>query len=686
MALLDRRSVVLALLLAACGTDATTNDDPSAPDYEGPSGDQDGDGDVDIDDGDTDGDGIPDVDPEDDNTLPTYPVAHPRIYLTPNRGRLEAALAANTPAASRFRAKVDQWMAGSDIWGFQAWNAALMSQLTGDTAYCTKAVSKIETQVAAAEAKIASGAAPVVAGDSYLEIGELVGDLALVYDWCFDQVSASQRNRWMAYANQAIWNVWHPTEAKWGTRTIPWSGWSVNNPSNNYYYSFLRATMLVGLAAKGETSQADEWIEQFREAKIMGQLIPTFDADLSGGGSREGTGYGVAMRRLFELYDFWKSTTGESLATKTPHTRSSMRAFMHQIVPTFDRVAPTGDHARDATGAFFDYHRNYLQELITLFPNDPMAGPATTLLDSASVPQMGQGFMLAYDFLYDSEVEAAPLDALASDYYAPGIGELYSRSSWDADATWINLIAGPYTESHAHQDQGSLMVFKGSWLAHDAIVHSRSGLPQETTAHGLVRIDSNGSPVRQIASTVSSLVALRQGPGWLHAAADVTPAYNGNAAVQLVQRELVYLKPNVVIVFDRVRSAAGTTQTWQLPTPVQPAIAGATATITSAGHALKLTRVQPSSATMTTHSYASGSDFTGGYRLDQRVAGGDQRYLHVLSLDGAATSVTASGSTGVTVSTGGHTATVVFERDSAGATLTLDGVTTTLDASMGALD
>ena len=625
-------------------------------------------------------------DPE-DTTLPTYPTQHPRIYLTPNRARLEASLQANTSAASTFRSKVDQWVGGADLWGFQAWNAALLGQLTGNPAYCTKAIATVEAQVVAAESKIAAGQLPEVANDSYLGIGEMIGDLALVYDWCFDRVTANSRVRWLAYANQAIWNVWHNTQAVWGTKAAPWSGWSVENPSNNYYYSFLRATMLVGLAANGESTQADAWIVQFRDTKILGQLVPAFDAELVGGGSREGTGYGVAMRRLFELYDFWHATTGERLATKTHHTRSSMLSFMHQTLPTLDRVAPTGDQSRDATAAFFDYHRNYLQELVAMFPSDPLAGRAKTMLAASSVPAMASSFMVAYDFLYDNVgVATQPMDPLDTTYYGSGIGELYARSGWDAHATWLNLIAGPYTESHAHQDQGSIMIYKDGWLAYDPVVDSHSGINQETTTHGLVRIDSGGAPVHQIASTISTLQALHDGTGWLHASADLTPAYNHNAAVQKVHRELVYLKPDVVIVFDRVTSASGTTQTWQLAAPVQPSINGNTATITNAGHSLRVTRIAPSAGTMSTFDYRGNSDFAGGFRLDFQQPGGTNRYLHVLGIDGAVTSAAAAGATGVTVHlSDGRTATANFAADSVGGTLTIDGVATTLGSGVDAL-
>lgn len=667
----------LAVFLAVasgCGSDSSGQGDDSSGPFFGGSG---------------TGSGTPEEggpDPEDTDTQPTYPTAHPRIYLGPNKARLQSTL--SSTAGARFKAKVDQWVAGADIWGFQSWSSALLGQLTGNAGYCTKSIAVVEAQVVAAEALIAANQAPEVAHDSYLYVGEMIGDLALVYDWCFDATTSAQRTRWINYANNAVANVWNPTGATWGSATIPWSGWSVNNPSNNYYYSFLRATMLLGLATKGENPKADEWITKFHDDKVIGQLVPTFNTDLVGGGSREGTGYGVAMRNLFEIYDWWYASTGEKLHTKTNHTRYSLISFMHQTVPTLDRIAPTGDHPRDSTAAYFDYHRAYLSILMTLFPNDPAAQRAKALLASSSVPAMTQSFMLAYDFLYDaSAVTAQPLTGMASAYYARGIGEVYARSAWDTHATWINLIAGPYTESHAHQDQGSMMIYKDGWLAYDPNVSSRSGLAQDTSVHGLVRISQGGTNVRQVASTTSTIEALQEGPGWLHVAADLTPAYNGHAAIQNVQREMVYLAPDVIVVFDRVASASGTTQTWQLAAPVQPSISGNTATISASGHTLNITKL--SGGAMSTYDFRGNSDFTGGWRLDETQSGGDQRYLHVLAIDNAATAVAAAGDAAhpgarITLA-GGRTATVTFDRDAVGASLTIDGATTSLAPGVSSL-
>ena len=72
--------------------------------------------------------------------------------------------------------------------------------------------------------------------------------------------------------------------------------------------------MLLGLASHGENPDAPTWLYQFRTAKLRNQLFPTFNRDLVGGGSREGTGYGTAMKNLWRLYDWWERSTGDNVA------------------------------------------------------------------------------------------------------------------------------------------------------------------------------------------------------------------------------------------------------------------------------------------------------------------------------------------------------------------------------------
>jgi len=612
---------------------------------------------------------------------------HPRIYLERHKDALAAALSSGQPAAVRFKAMVDDWVGGKDVYNFSAWNAALIGQLTGDPKYCAKAIAAIDRQVEDAASAVSDGKAPDVADDSYLDVGGMRGDVALGYDWCAGAMSGERRAAWLAYANQAVYNVWNPMIAQWGNQKMMWSGWAIDDPSDNYYYSFLRATMLLGLATHGETPAADGWLTKFQD-KLHDELVPTFDMDLVGGGSREGTGYGVSMMSLFELYDFWEGSTGQRIADLTKHTRASMLSFIHQTVPALDRIAPTGDQSRDSTASFFDYHRKYLQELIALFPDDLLSPRAQALLAGSSVPQMANQFMYAYDFLYaNTGVAATSLDGLGTAYYAPGIGELYARSGWDKRATWINLIAGPYTQSHAHQDQGSLMIYKDGWLAYDAVIESHSGLPQETTAHGLVRIVDGGKTVEQEMSEDPKLVALHRGAGFLHAAADLTADYKKSPVVQKVQREIVYLQPDVIVVYDRVTTRTGSQQVFQLVSPASPVSSGAISTLTGSGHTLKVQRViVPEGTTPSVFSFkASGSDFSAGFRLDETAAGGDNRFLHVLSIDAAASNVAAAGTDGVTLTVGGQAVTVHFNAASIGGSVTIGGKTTTLAAGVDTL-
>ncbi|MFO0670821.1 MAG: heparinase II/III family protein [Polyangiaceae bacterium] len=629
------------------------------------------------------------------------PSNHPRVYLNAaNLTRLKSTLAASTPAASRFKTTVDTAVAGGDVYAFEPWNAALMSKLTGQASYCTWAVGKIEADVAAAEATIASGGTPEVAGDSYLYVGDAIGNLALVYDWCFDSIAPAARTRWIAYANQAVWNVWNPDQAKWGGRTVPWSGWSVDNPVNNYYFSFLRATMLLGLGTTGENPEAATWVKRFRDDKIHAELIPIYERDLTGGGSREGTGYGIAMRDLFRLYDFWQATTGENLADKTDHARSSMAWLTHATVPTLDRIAPIGDHARDSTAALFDYHRDYLQVLTKLYPSDPLARVTKDYLATCSVKQMGQGFMRYSDFIYDDpSITRKNLGDLYPTYHAVGTGYVFARSGWTTDATWLEFTAGPYTESHAHHDQGQLLVYKRGWLAYDGNIDSSSGIVQEEEVHNIVRLSRGGQAVRmQEGQGPAAMRALRDDADLTHTAGNLAPAYPASAGVAKDEREVVFIKPNVIVVFDRVAGAAGQgalDKRWQINTPANVSVSGTRATIQGPSASLAIFPVTPAAAPSVVSIGSVSGDVNAGSQIAYtQSSSGTDYFLMVLSLDGTVTAVSesnAAGQRGAEITmTGGRSALVRFSEGAIGGAVTLrtNGSVTknvTLDATIATL-
>ncbi len=579
----------------------------------------------------------------------TIPASHPRIFLSSTRlAELQSRYAGNGAAITRFKQVVDSAVNGGNVYGFEAWNAALMSKVSGNTSYCSWAVQHVDTLVAAEETLINANQRATVAGDSYLEVGDVIGDLAMVYDWCYAQTTTQQRQRWITYANQAVWNVWNYTQARWGNTIYPWSGWSIDNPVNNYYYSFLKATMLLGLATTNENPQAADWIRMFRETKIRDQLVPVFQRDLAGGGSREGTGYGTAMRSLFWLYDVWASSTGERLADLSGHAKASGPYLIHSVVPTLDRLAPIGDHARDQTAMLFDYHRHYALGLAKLYPTDAVGRTLVDFTNQCSVPQMTQQFQRWIDFVYDpAAIAPKPIADLYPVYYGQGTGHVFMRSDWTRNATWVHFTAGPYTESHAHRDQGQLLLFKREWLAFDENMLSASGIRQEEDWHNLVRLSRNGSMLRQReGSGPAQLYGLNDNVDFTWAAGNLAPAYNAADGVQTLDREVLFIKPNVVVVFDRFAGQAGISADWLLNSPISPTQSGNTVTFAGGQTTMVAHRVHPATATTTISSWRSlDAEATAGYRLAWTSATGP--YLVVLSLDGAVTNAIAADTTGI---------------------------------------
>ena len=565
--------------------------------------------------------------------------SHPRILLDhpATRERLVQRLQSATPAAARFRQFVDSQLAGGDNYGFEPWQAALMYRLTGETAYADYAIARTDAAVASEEALIARDKPAAVADDSYLGVGPVIGSLSLVFDWCHDRLTPAQRSRWITYGNQAVWNVWNPSQARWGDKTFAWTGWSVDNPSNNYYYSFLHATMFLGLATLGENDSAQEWLDTFRVKKLERQLFPIFRRDLQGGGSREGTGYGTAMRTLFMLFDWWERSTGERLADKTPHPLQSMAFLMHSTVPTLDRLAPTGDHSRDSSAALFDYHRDYLLALIALYPHEPVAGVARTFLEQSSVPRMQQGFDAWSDFLYgDPDVPARPLAALPTAYHGAGTGQVMLRSDWTPSASFANVICGPYTESHAHRDQGSFVLYRDGWLAQDENIASRSGLERAEMFHNLLRFEVDGRVVQQRNGPACTLEALADDADFSFLRADLVGAYRGQSAVKSDQREFFFFKPSTFVVYDRAEVAPGVQRIWTLNVPQRPDAAGERLQVASANAHMEVLRLWPRGLPTQVTGWADAKEqLTGGYRVeavDDRP--GDEPFLHVLRLGG----------------------------------------------------
>jgi hypothetical protein len=530
-----------------------------------------------------------------------------------------------SPQFDRFKRWVDAAVAGQPGYAFSAYDAALLYRLEPKPKYCELAVRMVEKEVADGEAAIAAGGAPEVAGDSYLEVGPRIAALSMTLDTCKASIDEAQRKRWSDFAEQAVWNVWHHVRANWNGRPRPWTGWSVDNPGNNYYYSFVEATLYWALA-----SGNDEWMRFLNDEKIP-PLIAYF-AQLDGGGSLEGTGYGAAHMRLFALYRLWRDATGEDIANASAHAGDSIAYWVHATVPTLDRFAPIGDQSRSSIPELYDYHRTLVLQARALSKDPRRQAMAAWWLHHIAIDRMSNGFNTSHDLLAAGDGKSAPPTDLV--HHATGTGHLFARTGWDRDALWLAFVAGPYNESHAAQEQGGFTLFHRDWLTVTENTWSHSGIQQGTETHNVLRFEAptpiarqchapqNERVVHQCVPTVSTMTVTPAADGTLRVDADLTGAYAKDSAVKQWTRRLDFSATGLRVE-DRFRTTPGTRAIFQLQLPSEPRIEGREAV---AG-GLRIRVISPADAQLSTLDWrtVNRDEFRSGWRLD--IAGSGDTYV-----------------------------------------------------------
>jgi hypothetical protein len=462
---------------------------------------------------------------------------------------------------TRFIAYVDRAVAGNPDYGFSPYDAMIRYSMCGLVKYADFAIAQVDAKVASEETAIAAGQTPEIAGDSYYAVGEQIESLALTYDWAFLRLTESQKTHWKAYADQAIYNVWNPTQAKWGSVSKPWSGWSINDPGNNYHYSFLRATIYWAVA-----SQNQQWLDFVKQQKIPS--LCAYFAKLPGGGSLEGTGYGTSHKNLFEIYRFWKSVTGTDLSAQSTHCANSIDYWIHATVPTLQRFAPIGDQARVSDAPLYDYQRALVERAVLLNPGTPQAGRGMWWLNNISIRQMSGTFNLK-DNIY--KLPDSPQKPTSIAYFSTDVGDLFARTSWDTSATWLHVKAGLYNQSHAHQDQGSFSMYNKTWLAVTENIHTHSGIEQGSEVHNLLLFRDTTDTINQELSDNASRITFQDDGAILTASMDLSNMFRKALRVQSWRRTVVFDRPaNTVAIHDTFDVKSGISALWQLNTPVQP--------------------------------------------------------------------------------------------------------------------
>jgi hypothetical protein len=204
-----------------------------------------------------------------------------------------------------------------------------------------------------------------------------------------------------------------------------------------------------------------------------------------------------------------------------------------------------------------------------------------------------------------------PAQPTALSYREPSLGQVFARSDWSDDATWMSFNAGPHLDTHQHYDAGNLTIYRHADLIVDSGSFDNFGTTHwynyyvRTVAHNTItvtdpserwfgiwggvqeRLTVNDGGQRTAAPLTpaptldeylgnrdaydqATIARYDEGPWGVYSLADLTNAYQNPAfqsarpngvknqpKVSHVQRELVYLRRDgarrdAFVVFDRV--------------------------------------------------------------------------------------------------------------------------------------
>jgi hypothetical protein len=495
------------------------------------------------------------------------------LMIPPGRlAAMRAAATAGAPAWKALKANVEAGLEHGDLGDASLMNVAVAYLVSGDRRYCERLTGAVRGTLRSANPR----------GDSYYNYAGIMADLATTLSYCGPLLDAPLRGEIVAYLDKWTDELWFHNQG---------SGWGLKDPGNNYHISFLLGTAWAGLALQSVAHPS--------APKYLGMVAKGVDEELAyiaercpGGGWAEGTNYGEGSKgRLADLLSLVAAAGMKNVFQTSDYFAAVVRYAHYQLQPGNEYLYPAGDMARESNMTANPYTRGYVQQIVYWLADSDVRAVGQWYLDHV-VPNYRTGFNhpqgLWRDVVYKLHIPGKPQGALPLSYWAKGDNFVSMRSGWDAHATALMVSgASKIDQSHAHLDTGGFTLWRDGWQVVDAVTYSHSGLLQEPGAHNLIHVDG----ARKVPVAPKGLLRFVDDPRASYLQIDATGLYARgdadhakNLLLGEMTREMVYLKPDTVIVYDRVEPASpGTAYAWRLHFPERPAASGSTMRATHDG-------------------------------------------------------------------------------------------------------
>ena len=568
--------------------------------------------------------------------------------------------------------------------------------------------------------------------------------LGLGYDWVFPLLSAADRQQIYTTANAWLASFSNPSGC---------SGFEYAHPQSNYFAGYFHADAAIALATYDENPGAPtlwtDWLNnQFKTAASNPPHIgvqPYYAQHLAGGGWPEGFGnYGplATLNMSLPMIEV-KTATGTDLIHATAPYAFPIDAADYLMYFTWPSRKSIDDRdTNHATGTASPPVGTanagmFMQVLGGLrYWNAPHANVFQAYTNSINNATSGYGVDEPWEqFLFWNPAGATqPVNTLPLSYFATGLNAVAARSDWTTGASWMSFRAGPYVNNPGQGeegfDQGSLALVRGNipLLVNGTgrIVHEPHGDADENRIYTDNYGDSDGS-VYSSNRTIYNIFYVRHlngssvvdrygqaaytaeddgvqthvaryedGTKYVYALATrlenmFRPNGSGNPQVVSWSREIVYLRPNQFIVYDRTRKGGAIDDQFlafhfpALPVAASAPSGGKRLDVTYGAYAGAMTTVLPVNATTNTIGMYPPNDTDPGsspvkvWQVQVRAPDTNlsQQWLTVFDLSTSAANVAVASrivvTTGAAVGTllassGGNNA-VLFNTGGAGSTI-----------------
>ena len=429
----------------------------------------------------------------------------------------------------------------------------------------------------------------------------------MAWDWLYNHMTEAERQDTMARLVTAIDRVIMARPAIYRENM---SGY------NTGFYGVRNCLWFIGCTGYGtgiETERVNEWLAWGHDENLKMLAHRRKACGKAGGGASPSLGYIFGAYPWAEQNYFytWLSSTGENIAPDWPHSAWLAR----YVIWNWIEAEPVplefgyGDTPHTSNRLPIGQLTMHMANIRHLYRESlPEAAALARHVQEKLPSQSSSKSWFIYPFLLtnlEKSPPAAGADDLPSAFHFEPMGQVFMRSGTGLDDTYCLFTCGGILKQHRHFDalnfvihhRGHLALDSGTrYLEFDNGQHLANYFAQ-TVAHNCVVVHQPGEPPAdywggkvegnhggQHTQLGSVLKAFEVTDDYVYVAGDATACYQHGVVKRegqpdlpekcaLVTRQLVFLKPDRFVVFDRVTTTKPNyRKEWLLHTANEPIV------------------------------------------------------------------------------------------------------------------